>query len=382
MSSKFNERPVSLALYDTSNFQDFPLGGQLSSIRNFLRYVAEYRPDEVPGIVLVGVTLDPQAVGIFSCIEMFGQSFRFLPVTLAESDQGHTKGSLRLKYTKGLVKYLPKVGLSKSTVNYIHTPEAFAPIKLRGKGKCAVFSHGSFFNMKKGFRFYRDSWVSKVFERYLVWLIKNADRLFVIDDDSYGQYSRLNPNVSFVSNSIDFREDVKRHIDPNAVKLLFVGRLSAGKRIGPIIEAAEFSPQVASLLIVGEGEEGDGLRSLAVSKTTFAGGLDREGVRKAMRESDILVMNSEFEGVPMTILEAMGMAMPVISTDVGGIAKVVEFGVSAVKTDGSAHGIVLAVQTAVDNYAAMSSNAYERSKDFYFAEVNQEIYSKLREFSR
>ena len=30
----------SLVLYDTSDFEGFPIGGQLTSIRNFLRYVA------------------------------------------------------------------------------------------------------------------------------------------------------------------------------------------------------------------------------------------------------------------------------------------------------------------------------------------------------
>lgn len=379
MSNSSNKQAVSLALYDTSNFQDFPLGGQLTSIRNFLRYVAECRSEDVSGIVLVGVTLDPKAVGSFSTLELFGLTFRFLPVALAESDQGHTKSSLRLKYAKGLVKYLPKVGLSKMSVNYIHTPEAYGPIKLIGRGKRIVFSHGSFFNMQKGFRFYKDSWISRLFERYLVWLIKGADRLFVIDDDSYGQYSKLNSNVSFVSNSIDYREDVKRDVDLGAVKLLFVGRLSAGKRIGPIIEAAEACPNVASLLIVGEGEEGDSLRKLAGQKTTFVGALDRNGVRKAMRESDILVMNSEFEGVPMTILEAMGMAMAIISTNVGGIPLAVRFGENAVETDGSPEAIEASIKTIVNNYGIMSSKSYEISEQFYYKVVNAFIYKKLTE---
>lgn len=377
MPSKPSEQPVSLALYDTSNFQDFPLGGQLTSIRNFLRYVAECHPEDVNEFVLIGVTLDPEAVGSFSAVEMFGQSFRFLPVALAESDQGHTKGSLRLKYVKGLVRYLPKVGLSKTSVNYIHTPEAYGPIKLSGRGKCVVFSHGSFFNMRKGFRFYRDSWISKAFDYYLIWLIKGADRLFVIDDDSYNQYSKLNPNVTFVSNSIDYREDVKRDVYPGAIKLLFVGRLSACKRIGPIIEAAEAASQVASLLIVGEGEEGDKLRSLAGPKTTFAGGLDRDGVRRAMRVSDILVMNSEFEGVPMTILEAMGMAMPIVSTNVGGIALAVKFGENAIETDGSSGAIKASLKKVTKNYGAMSLKSYAISEQFYYKDVNARIYEKL-----
>lgn len=34
-----------LVIYDTSNYEDFPIGGQLTSIRNFLTYIAEYQTD-------------------------------------------------------------------------------------------------------------------------------------------------------------------------------------------------------------------------------------------------------------------------------------------------------------------------------------------------
>lgn len=236
--------------------------------------------------------------------------------------------------------------------------------------------------MRKGFRFYKDSWIARAFERYLVWMLKGADRLFVIDDDSYSQYIQLNHNVSLVSNSIDYREDVRRVIDPNAVNLLFVGRLSAGKRIGPIIEAAESMPEVASLTIVGEGEEGDKLRTMAGPKTIFAGALGHDAVREQMRKADIFVMNSEFEGVPMAILEAMSMALPIVTTDVGGISRAVDFGLNADATDGTVGSIILGVRKILGNYETMAHSAFERSRQFYYVTTSQEIYSILQGMSQ
>ena len=46
-----------LFIYDTSNFIDFPIGGQLTSIGNFLRFICEEHPERTEDIVLVGVTL-------------------------------------------------------------------------------------------------------------------------------------------------------------------------------------------------------------------------------------------------------------------------------------------------------------------------------------
>lgn len=366
-----------LVLYDTTNYVDHPIGGQLTSVRNFLRFLAEEETATAHGALLVGVTKDPTAVGIESRVEIGGVAYRFLPVAYADTDLAHIHGSLRMRFAKGLLKYVPKIGLKKGDLNYIHTPEAFGPVKVLGRGRCVVMSHGSFLNMKDNLRFYRRSWLPDTFQRYLLWVIKKADCLFVLDENTRGEYGHLNSNVHLVLNSIDHREEVKRVFDPKSARLLFVGRLSAVKNIGPIIEVAEEMPEVTSLVIVGDGEEREHLEALAGPKTHFKGSMGTEGVRAQMREADILVMNSTHEGVPMTILEAMGMGMPIISTEVGGIAAVAPFGTVAERTDGTVESIKKAVRTVADCYAERSAAAYANSADFNFRTVNRKIYGYL-----
>lgn len=53
-----------LIIYDTSDFQQFPIGGQLTSIRNFLRYLADEQPDMVKHVRLLGITTNPEQVGV------------------------------------------------------------------------------------------------------------------------------------------------------------------------------------------------------------------------------------------------------------------------------------------------------------------------------
>ncbi|MGN8709056.1 glycosyltransferase family 4 protein [Collinsella sp. HCP3S3_B1] len=366
-----------LVLYDTTNYVDHPIGGQLTSVRNFLRFLAEEEPSAAQGALLVGVTKDPRAVGIESKVEIGGVAYRFLPVAYADTDLAHVQGSLRMRFAKGLLKYVPKIGLNKGDVNFIHTPEAFGPVKVLGRGRCVVMSHGSFLHMKDNLRFYKKSWLADAFQRYLVWVIKKADRLLVLDEGTKADYEHLNDDVRIVSNSIDHREKIERDFDPKAVRLLFVGRLSAVKNIGPIIEAAEAMPEVESLAIVGDGEEREHLKALAGRKASFKGSLETEGVRAQMRDSDILVMNSLHEGVPMTILEAMGMGMPIISTDVGGISAVAPFGSVAERTDGTARSIADAVRTVADCYAELSAAAYAKSADFDFRVVNGRVFGYL-----
>lgn len=366
-----------LVLYDTTNYEDHPIGGQLTSVRNFLRFLAEEEPEAARRALLVGVTKDPAAVGEESAVEIGGVAYHFLPVAHADVDLAHVQGSLRMRFAKGLLKFVPKIGLKKGDVNFIHTPEAFGPVRLLGRGRCVVMSHGSFMNMKDNLRFYKGGWLADAFQRYLVWVIRKADRLLVLDEKTRADYARLNADVHVVLNSIDHRERVERDFEPDAARLLFVGRLSAVKNIAPIIKAAEAMPEVASLSIVGDGEERERLEAMAGPKTSFKGSLETEGVRAQMRGADVLVMNSTHEGVPMTILEAMGMGMPVVSTDVGGIAAVAPFGTVAERTDGSAGSIEEAVRVVADCYAERSAAAYAKSADYEFRAVNRKVYGYL-----
>ncbi len=69
-----------------------------------------------------------------------------------------------------------------------------------------------------------------------------------------------------------------------------------------------------------------------------------------MRAADVILMTSISEGLPMSILEAMSQARPVISTGVGGVPDVVK-GCGAVITPGDDHGLAMAIVTLVRNPA-------------------------------
>ena len=144
-----------LILYDTCNFRDYPVGGQLTSIKNFLRYLAETYPEHCENVLLAGVSCDPDEVGKIQKIATASGTFSFLAVVHAESDLGNVKKSLRLEYVKGLWKYRKLIGLRKEDCNYIHTPEAFAAVRLMRPGAvCYVFSHGTYLNMWQRVRFF------------------------------------------------------------------------------------------------------------------------------------------------------------------------------------------------------------------------------------
>lgn len=109
-----------------------------------------------------------------------------------------------------------------------------------------------------------------------------------------------------------------------------VGRLTQVKNHALLLRAAA---RVLSgedrLLLVGDGPEAGPLRALADElglgeRVVFAG--ERHDVPALLAAFDVFVMSSSTEGLPLSILEAMAAALPVVATAVGGVPGVVDDG--------------------------------------------------------
>ncbi len=127
-----------------------------------------------------------------------------------------------------------------------------------------------------------------------------------------------------------------RHIEvrPKARKLLYVGRLAAEKGLPVLFESLKLLGQQGGdyeLTLVGDGIERESLegmtRRLGIEdRVIFAGFAGQEQVRNYLMQSDIFVLPSFAEGVPVSLMEAMACGVPVIATHVGGVAELIEPG--------------------------------------------------------
>lgn len=121
------------------------------------------------------------------------------------------------------------------------------------------------------------------------------------------------------------------------LRLLAVGALNRSKGTGRAIEAVALCRDrglEVTCTFLGEWSdpklkaEIQGLiRSRGLERVLqFAGLVTDEGKWPYYRESDVLVQPTEWDGQPLTILEAIGMGLAVISTPVGAIPDTVEEG--------------------------------------------------------
>jgi len=117
----------------------------------------------------------------------------------------------------------------------------------------------------------------------------------------------------------------------DALRMLFVGRLSREKGLDVLLEALrQVKCRVSvSLRIVGSGPELGSLRA-----QTVAAGLDpmvefcgpQHEVIAHYAWSEVVVLPSHFEGMPNVVLEAMACARPVLGTRIDGTADLIAEG--------------------------------------------------------
>ncbi len=130
------------------------------------------------------------------------------------------------------------------------------------------------------------------------------------------------------------RREVRRTLDvPDAaVVACFVGRLEAQKGVDTLVEALATLPVEElglHLLLVGDGSMRGDLEAL-VRARALGGHVRflsfRSDVERILGASDLFVLPSRFEAMPIALVEAMAAGLPSVVTDVGDNAAVMERG--------------------------------------------------------
>lgn len=144
----------------------------------------------------------------------------------------------------------------------------------------------------------------------------NPRRGVVIHNSTARIYTEASACVSSLSHS-------------SRLEVVTVSRLEAQKDVASLIKAVALLPQF-SLTVIGTGPQKNKLLSLAhrlnvSDRISFLGALPRNEVKHKLQQANIFALISNWEGFPISTVEAMSCSLPVIVSDVGGAAEVFDF---------------------------------------------------------
>ncbi|MEW6202601.1 MAG: glycosyltransferase family 4 protein [bacterium] len=175
--------------------------------------------------------------------------------------------------------------------------------------------------------------------------------------------------ISVVYNTFQFDGDIKDVDIPlkTDFNILTVGRLVKWKHIDEILEViARFG--TVGLIVLGDGTELNYLKKLSEKlgvreRVCFAGRVPKSIVLGYMKSCQAFVLNSNYEGFPHVVIEAMHCGIPLIASRAGGTPEIVKDGYNGFLIErGNLTQLedrIRAIMEKADLRARFISNGYE-----------------------
>jgi glycosyltransferase involved in cell wall biosynthesis len=242
---------------------------------------------------------------------------------------------------------------------------------------------------------------SYVLRRVAFFVPVSEDTLRFMETHHRCTLSDMKERVEIIPSMIDLFQFSPKHSDflqkcygSERDYVIFIGRLSAEKNVGLLLEAWKLvqlegsNKDDTALVLVGHGDFENDLRAdvkrLGLSESVIFHGLEeKENIPKIMNASIGLVLNSVFEASPTVVKESLACGVPVVTTDVGDVKTMINKDVNgrivASEPEALAEGIrwLIEVRAEKTSVLAASQSQLERHSVADVCSRYHEIYERL-----
>lgn len=257
---------------------------------------------------------------------------------------------IHLDYLKSLIKAIPGYDI----IHIFH----FSQVSFFGYTAPAILL-GRFFG-KKLILSYRNSQTETDFEnmqRYYAPLLRLCNRIVV--SSNYLKYflAGYDFKADVVKDSVSLADMKSKTVATLQPKILMVSSLKRHSRVEVAIKAFKPVKQKyprAEMTIIGDGPRRIFFENMVKNQNvygiTFVGWQDWQNLVEHYKQSDLYINTAWTDTVPVTLLEAMAVGLPVITADTGGTGEIVRDRVNGILTrvndhDGLADRIIELIET-------------------------------------
>lgn len=229
----------------------------------------------------------------------------------------------------------------------------------------------------------------RLISKFLISIYKSADKVRSLNPFMTKKLYDLgiSANVIEIFNRVNLElfNQIKSdyHIKDDVLKLVSVGRFVKEKNYQNLIKYLSKSQLQYHLTLIGGGELSDNyaqlIKELEIQKNvTLIDWIDQKDFIKILINSDIYIQSSVSEGMPRTIVEAMALQMPIISTKVGSIEGVIENDVNGLLVSTDEEEIIRTVKKMAGSEVLRSKLAKQARKDVVEKYEWNSVFNKYR----
>ena len=215
-----------------------------------------------------------------------------------------------------------------------------------------------------------------------------CNRFIVLSESWKERFSEVIPNekMTVIENYSIVKDGINRRQCHNQV--LFLGAINQMKgcydMVDVIKRVAEVVPDI-KMVVAGAGEI-EQVKSKAIAEGVaehfaFPGWVRGEQKEKLLKESDVFFLPSYTEGMPMSVLDAMGYGLPIVASNVGGIPRIVHEGENGfMREPGDTAGFaeaIIQIMTSDAMRINMGKQSMEIVKERYSLEKHIELLENV-----
>ena len=202
------------------------------------------------------------------------------------------------------------------------------------------------------------------------------------------KYSVIFPGLGELETQSKFSARNELGIEQDRTYIVFVGRLTQIKRPDRLIEIARHLrknyPKV-ELLVAGAGEKFLEIQELSRQESLpiiFLGW--RNDIGRILSASDIAILCSDNEGIPLTLIQASQAGLPIISTNVGSVGDIVKDSETGILTEVNSNSLIDAIDDFLskpEKMARFGQAGKERAEALFSLQgminAHENLYSRV-----
>jgi glycosyltransferase involved in cell wall biosynthesis len=373
-----------------------PAGHVPSGIDGIIRGILQWAPPDLE-YTLLGATTDQRArpVGSEAVLPLGNRNVRFLPLVIMDAKARHSAVPLVVRYMWALSRHARGNNLAAFNILDFHRIEPVWLFRRDDRPKnMIVHQDMSVLRDKNCDIMWRHApWL---YERIESSLFRHVDHIFAVRQTAVSRYRNLYPDLanrfSFIPTWVDtsvfsapknFDERARARANLRSALgigktanriLVYVGRLD--KQKDPLLLLRAFCEAVRQqddlhLVVIGDGDLRQQVeaarKELVIENRVSLLGVKRPSeIVQVLHGSNLFVLSSAYEGMPIAVLEALATGLPVASTNVGEVPLVVRNGVSGqISAERSAGALATAICTALGQSESMTGEPCETSVASY-----------------